>query len=166
MKRFVVDTNVAIVANGQCESSDDKPPAIECRVAAVNFLIDVIKSARIILDMDGEVQIEYHRYLNPRGQPGVGDRFYLEVINSLPDKVERVALSKRSDGEYVDLPQPLIDISFDPSDRKFAAIAKLTGTPVVNATDSDWVNAASTLKACGIEVENLCGCDKSKWFEE
>ncbi len=116
--------------------------------------------------MDGEVQIEYHRYLNPRGQPGVGDRFYLEVINSLPDKVERVALSKRSDGEYVDLPQPLIDISFDPSDRKFAAIAKLTGTPVVNATDSDWVNAASTLKACGIEVENLCGCDKSKWFEE
>jgi hypothetical protein len=164
VKRFVVDTNVAIVANGQSERPEERPPTVHCRAAAVSFLMEVLGSGKILLDLDGEAQNEYRRYLNPRGQPGVGDRFYLAVINSSPERVERIELPLRNDGEYADLPQPLIDIGFDPSDRKFAALAKKGNAPVANATDSDWVNDAATLKACGIKVQNVCGCDKTKWF--
>jgi hypothetical protein len=102
--------------------------------------------------------------LNPRGQPGVGDRFYLEVINSTPHKVERVALPRRADGEYLDLPQPLIDAGFDPSDLKFAALARREGVPVYNAVDSDWINHSQILVAEQIAVEHLCGCDPADWF--
>ncbi|MGO9431005.1 hypothetical protein [Rhodoblastus sp.] len=82
-----------------------------------------------MLDQAGEIQAEYRRYLNPRGQPGVGDRFYLEVLNSAPKRIERVELPKRDDGEFLDLPQALIDVNFDPSDRKFAALAKRKRRP-------------------------------------
>jgi hypothetical protein len=165
VKCFVVDTNVAIVANGQSERPEEKPPTIQCRKAAVIFLMELLASSKILLDLDGEAQGEYRTYLNPRGQPGVGDRFYLEVINSAPDRVERIDLPRREDGEYADLPQALIDVGFDPSDRKFAALANKARASVANATDSDWVNDAMTLQACGISVQNLCGCDKTKWFE-
>jgi hypothetical protein len=57
----------------------------------------------------GEIQAEYRTYLDARGQPGVGDRFYQAVINSAPKKIVRIDLPKRDDGEFTDLPQELID---------------------------------------------------------
>ena len=55
-----------------------------CRLAAVEFLQEVLVRGCVVLDLAGEIEAEYHRYLSPRGQPGVGDRFYLEVLNSAP----------------------------------------------------------------------------------
>jgi len=164
--RYVIDTNVPIVANGRGNPSREKLPALECREAAVNFLINLLmgSSAKLVLDTGGAIQAEYHRHLHPRGQPGVGDRFYLAVLQSAPRLVERVDLPKRDDGEYVDMPQTLIDLGFDPSDRKFAALARRETIPVVNATDSDWVNHYSELSFSGIDVKFLCGCDTEMWF--
>jgi hypothetical protein len=88
----------------------------------------------------------------------------MEVINSSPDRVERVDLPRRPDGEYLDLPQSLVDSGFDPNDRKFAALARRESVPVYNAVDSDWINHSQTLAAEQIEVENLCGCDPTSWF--
>jgi hypothetical protein len=165
MTRCTVDTNVPIVANGRSDAKDGvKIPSVGCRTAAIEFLSSLLKSGTILLDMAGEIQIEYHRYLNPRGQPGVGDRFYQAVINSAPRLVERIDLQKRDDGEYADLPQALIDAGFDPSDRKFAALANLEQVPVINATDSDWVEHRVTLEGNGIALKFLCGCDKTEWF--
>jgi hypothetical protein len=130
----------------------------------VSFLKQLLDEGTILLDLAGEIQAEYHRYLNPQGQPGVGDRFYLEVINSAPDKVERLALPRRPDGEYLDLPQALIDTGFDPSDRKFAALARRESVPLYNAVDSDWIIHAQILAAEQIAVEHLCGCDPADWF--
>jgi hypothetical protein len=94
----------------------------------------------------------------------VGDRFYQEVLHSHPKLVERVALPKRGDGQYVDLPQELIDVGFDPSDRKFAALAKKESVAVANATDSDWLQHLASLLASGIQVVFLCGDDPGTWF--
>ena len=81
MKRCTVDTNVPIVANGLPDvSNGGKTASIDCRIAAVEFLQAVMKTGLILLDVDGAIQAEYHRHLNPRGQPGVGDRFYLEGV--------------------------------------------------------------------------------------
>ena len=86
MSRYVVDTNVPIVANGRPNPDDSGVPSNACRIAAIEFLVDTLESGKVLLDQAGEIQAEYRRYLNPRGQPGVGDRFYLEVLNSAPKK--------------------------------------------------------------------------------
>lgn len=166
MTKVVIDTNVPIVANGSSMGSGGRGPSASCREATIRFLMQIRKSGRVLLDQEGAVQAEYRRHLNPSGQPGVGDRFYQEVLNSSPNRVERIDLAKRADGEYLDLPQALIDANFDPSDRKFAALAKRTGAPVANAVDSDWHHHQQILAANGIRVDYLCGCDPMKWFEK
>ena len=165
MIRRTVDTNVPIVANGRSDdSAGNKSPSIGCRQAAINFLISLLESGKILLDSGGAMQSEYHRHLSPRGQPGVGDRFYQAVLNSAPRRIERVELPLRPDGEYADVPQSLIDARFDPSDRKFAAMAKRARVRVSNATDSDWIDHRTLLADNGIVVEFVCGCDVKKWF--
>ncbi len=161
MTRWVVDTNVPIVANGRNDGIH--PVSLDCRDATVRFLVRIRKNKeKVILDNEGEVQKEYKRHLQSSGQPGVGDLFYHEVLRN-PTIVERVDLPKRGDGEYRDLPQGVIDSGFDRSDRKFAALAKRESAPVVNAVDSDWLDAQSLLAANGIRVEFLCGCDPKLW---
>ncbi|MCW5698437.1 MAG: hypothetical protein KIT00_01195 [Rhodospirillales bacterium] len=130
----------------------------------MKFLKGLLSSGKILVDLDGKIQGEYRRYLNPSGQPGVGDRFYQAILNSSPQRIERIDLPLRDDGEYADLPQALIDANFDPSDRKFAALAKREGAPVMNATDSDWLDHQATLANNGIYVEFICGCNRTRWF--
>ncbi len=165
MKRWVVDTNVPIVANGVPDPANPRPPSLACREAAVEFLRAVLREGQILVDADGEVEAEYRRYLSPRGQPGVGDRFYLEIINSAPRRIERTELPKRLDGEYADLPQAVIDAGFDVSDRKFAALAKRTRATIANAVDSDWLHHRAVLQREGIRLHFVCGCDSAEWFE-
>lgn len=163
--KYTIDTNVAVVANGRSDIDQHGKPTIACRLATVQFLVQIIQTGTIFLDLEGEMAAEYRRYLQPRGQPGVGDRFYREILNSHPDRIVRVSLAKRNDGEFLNCPQSLIDINFDPADRKFAAMASITGAHVVNSTDSDWVNHAEEIRQSGIIVQNLCGCDPEVWFE-
>lgn len=158
MTRYVIDTNVPIVANG-----NDESVRLECRIAAVEFLRKAIKNGMIYLDTAGEIQTEYRTHLNPRGQPGVGDLFYREVINSHPKKISRVDVSKQADGQYEDVPQAIVDAGFDPSDRKFVAVALKSNAGVHNAVDSDWVNDRALLEANGVEIIFLCGCDPAQW---
>lgn len=162
MTRWVVDTNVPIVANGH--GVEKHPVNPNCRKAAIEFLVRILDNKeKIVLDNGGEVQKEYNRNLQSSGrQPGVGDRFYHEVLRN-PMMIERVDLPKRRNGEYRDLPQDVIDSGFDRSDRKFAALAKRESAPVVNAVDSDWLDAQSLLAANGIRVKFLCGCDPKLW---
>ena len=164
MTEWVVDTNVPIVANGRSEDGEARPPSLACREATVLFLLRVVTSERVLLDQGGEIQAEYRAHLRPSGQPGVGDRFYQVVLQSSPDRVRRVDLPRGSDGEFENLPTSLRAIGFDPSDRKFAALAHQEAAPLANATDSDWINDAETVEQAGIRVHNLCGCDPQNWF--
>jgi hypothetical protein len=166
VKRCTVDTNVPIVANGRPDPSNGgRTASIDCRIAAVQFLQSVMRTGLLLLDAEGEIQAEYHKHLNPRGEPGVGDRFYLAILNSAPHLVERLELPKREDGEYAHLPQALIEgTKFDPSDRKFAALAAKEGIPVINTTDTDWLHHRAILNDAGVQVEFLCGCDTTKWY--
>ncbi len=164
MKKYIVDTNVPIVANGRSEDNVGKVVSVACRAAAITFLIDVLKNGKIFVDLAGEIQGEYHRYLNVFGQPGVGDRFYQEVLHSAPTRIIRVELEKDANGEFNDLASAIVNSGFDPSDRKFAALSTKVKVPVFNATDSDWVDHSLLLKANGVDVFNLCGCSQDSWF--
>lgn len=148
----VVDTNVAIVANGR-----DGAVRAECKLAAIMALQDIIEKKVVCLDSSGEIQTEYRTYLDPKGQPGVGDRFFQEVINSHPKRVKRVDLEKLETGEFRDVPNELIEVGFDPSDRKFVAVAKKAKALILNAVDSDWLDHKETLIRNGVKVKFVCG---------
>lgn len=158
MSDFVVDANVPIVANGQQTNAS---PA--CRLTAVEFLEQLLNSARIVVDAAGEIEAEYHRYLQPRGQPGVGDRFYQAVLNSAPERIVRVALQK-VDGEFVDFPDDERLVQFDLNDRKYVAAARKTNSSVAVATDSDWLGHREALEDCGVALRFVCGTDRATWF--
>jgi hypothetical protein len=134
-------------------------------LAAIDFLDSLLKGGRVLLDLAGEIQAEYARHLRPAGQPGVGDRFYQAVLHSAPQRVERIVLPTAPDGSYVDYPRDPALASFDPSDRKFAALAVRAKAPVVVATDSDWITARAPLDAHGVSIRFLCGCDPARWFD-
>ena len=160
--RRVVDTNVPIVANGKQTNA-----SIECRLAAVDFLKLLIENGKTILDLGGAIEAEYHRYLSPSGQPGVGDRFYQMILNSAPKSVERIDLPiDQNTGEFVDFPNDADLASFDLSDRKFAAAARKADVAVVNATDTDWSTYKSALQRNGVAIEFICGCDPLLWFSD
>lgn len=115
------------------------------------------------MDTAGEMQQEYRTYLNPSGEPGVGDRFYQSILQRAKN-IEWVDLNQDAAGEYIDLPAEIVDAGFDPSDRKFAAMSVKEDVPVVNATDSDWANDKELLESNGVQIRFLCGCDPAAWF--
>lgn len=159
--RFVVDTNVPIVANGRPDPQESgRKPSIECRLAAIGFLEDLHDRGRAVVDLEGEIVDEYRRHLNASGQPGVGDRFYQTILQ----QGQRVPLPRGDDGEYADFPRDPDLAGFDRSDRKFAALARRIRVPVANATDSDWLDHRDTLARHGIEIHFVCGCDRERWF--
>lgn len=160
-----MDTNVAIVANGRPgPARGARPPSAACRRAAIMALIDIVQRGVVALDLAGAMQAEYARHLNPHGQPGVGDRFFLEVLNSMPGRVERVDLPLSPCGDYIDFPTDPALTGFDRSDRKFAAMSRRCGIPVLVATDSDWVGHKTALQANGVVIDFLCTDDPACWF--
>ena len=161
MRRWTIDTNVPVVANGR--DSGGRPVAPACRKAAVDFLTRILAEREgVVLDRDGEIAKEYRKNLCPSRQPGVGDRFYQAALQQ--GRCEWVDLPMQANGEYADLPQPVIDAGFDRDDRKFAALAKREGIPVVNAVDGDWLAARQLLADNGIRVKFVCGRNHARWF--
>jgi len=155
----VVDTNVAVIANGRGTNAHPS-----CQLKAIKALREVLTSHTVVIDIAGEMLSEYRRYCDPKGQPGVGDRFFREIIMNYSTRIRRIDLPKTSKGDFVDFPNDPRLSGFDWSDRKFAAASRQQSAPVLNATDSDWLIHRRTLKQHGIDVLFLCGCDKSSWF--
>jgi len=157
--RRVIDTNVPIVANGRTTNATST-----CQLACLDALRNILENGRIVIDDAGEMLAEYERHLSPGGQPGVGDRFFREILMNFTGKVERVHLERRADGSYVDFPADTRLNRFHLDDRKFAAASRKTGIPVMNAIDTDWLNHRVALAENGVEVEFLCGCNREEWF--
>jgi hypothetical protein len=147
--RYVVDTNVPIVANGG--SRNRKPgrnASLECRTETIEFLERLLKHGQIVLDLGGEIQAEYLRFLNVQA----------------PKRVERIELVK-NDGEFDDFPNDPKLAAFDLNDRKFVAAGRKARASIANAIDSDWLDHRDALLANNVRIDFVCGCDKTKWFE-
>ena len=151
--RAVVDTNVLVVAN---ERSPQAGPG--CVLACVHHLQRLRQEGRIVIDDGWRILREYGSHASDTGQPGVGDEFYLWVLQHRgTSRVEEVPITevggRRGFAEFPD--DPALD-TFDPNDRKFAATAVVAEAPVWNAVDSDWWHYRHVLEAHGIVVEFLC----------
>lgn len=154
MSTKVVDTNVAVVANGR-----DTHASPACQLETIQFLRRLVDSGRVVVDDNGGIFAEYDRRLRPEGQPGVGDLFYRHVLDNRGN-AQRV--------RWVDVRQPRGDAlrrafeagglaAFDRSDRIFALCSAVSRAPLATATDSDWPQHEAGLRHCGIKIEYVCG---------
>ncbi|SEP49900.1 hypothetical protein SAMN02990966_07448 [Rhodospirillales bacterium URHD0017] len=161
MTEVIVDTNVAVVANKQNSS------VVATCVDACMVFITTARNQHIVLMDDGDaIRQEYAQALQQSRPYGLGALFLQHVYQYQydPTRVRRVPLAIAVDGGYADFPNDAMLANFDISDRKFAALARKTGVPVTNATDSDWADNIATLNAHGIAVDFLCGQNKTSWF--
>lgn len=154
---FVVDTNVAVVANGRQTHAD-----LRCQKLCVEKLRSVVADEVIAIDDKGAILQEYRRHLNFSGMPGVGDTFFKHVFDYQyrEDKVRRTPITPSADDGrgFQELPTNRLD----PSDRKFLAVAVVANAVVLNATDSDWDEHKALTEALGVQVEQLCPQHASK----
>lgn len=152
---YLIDTNVAIVANGK----SDAGPA--CVLAAIERLERLIAGEILVLDDAEHILTEYRRHLSPHGQPGTGDQFFRWIWEQAaynPQHCAQVALALDEDGHFAAFPAAPELADFDPSDRKFVAAARThpAAPPVVNATDTDWHHHRDALAAHGVQIEFIC----------
>lgn len=157
--RVVVDTNVAIAANGK-----NTHASLACQLKCVELLQQLSaggKRHQICLDEGEQILEEYRTYLNHSGEPGVGDGFYRFLHDHMyfREKVVRVPVTPVEDEArgFAELPPN----DFDVSDRKFLAVAVAAEATVINALDTDWHEHAAFIADVGVEVMQLCpqhGC--------
>ena len=146
MRDVIIDTNVAVVANRQ------NVDVIEsCVDACIRFLSTARDDHVVLMDCGDEIRAEYAKALRDRRPYELGALFLMHIYQQQynPERVRRVSLQKGTDGEFVDFPKVPELSSFDLDDRKFAALARKTGTSVTNAIDSDWVDYLTVLNANG-----------------
>ena len=156
MSAQVVDTNVAIAANGQATHADEA-----CQLACVDALYLAV-GQEVAIDAGGLILAEYGGRLSHAGKPGVGDMFFKHVFDNQyqPTCVRRVAISPVEDDRrsFDELPPN----NLDRSDRKFLAVAVAANAVILNATDSDWDEQATLLEDLEVEVRQLCPQHRTK----
>lgn len=157
-RKCIVDTNVPVIANEALNPDSDKNA--DCILACVEAIEHVQNTVNcLILDAGDEIFTEYRRNLSLSGQPGAGDAFMRWVHDhrwSLPE-ANRVAIAKDGDS-YMEFPNQDDLAKFDPSDRKFVAVANKhpCHPPILQAGDSKWWNFRDILENAGITVRFLC----------
>ena len=161
MSAYVIDTNVGVVANGRGDTQADSA----CKLACVKKLRECVeilnekRSGHVVIDSGDEVFEEYRSHFNFSGQPGTGDKFFQTLYERQysTDNCERVEINRDDEWGYLEFPHDEALNGFDPSDRKFVAIAMQSeNSPVIlNATDSDWHESKEALDKY-VRVEQLC----------
>ena len=151
---IVMDTNVAVVANGKAQQADR-----DCILECIDRLRH-IQDECLLLDNRNLILDEYRKNLNPSGQPGPGDRFFswLWRNHANPEYCRKVAVKPREDRGFEEFPEDPNLSSFDQDDRKFVAVALAseTGPDVLNASDADWWHYRQALRQHGVEIVFLC----------
>ncbi len=157
----VVDTNVAVVANGHSRQ------ASPCCVSNCVKRLGRITSGdeKLVLDNQWLIIQEYQRNLRSSGQPGVGDAFLKWVLTNRrnPERCELVNITPVDDQQtsFGEFPSDPDLNGFDLADRKFVAVALAhrQKPPILQAVDAAWWIFKDALFRNGVKVEFLCEDD-------
>jgi len=155
----VVDTNVPVVANSR--SGQASP---DCVLVCLQRLDRITRTGRVALDDQWRIIREYQANLRSSGQPGVGDAFLKWILTNLanPERCELVSITPVGDEtNFQEFPSDTALRRFDPSDRKFVAVALAHSQhpPIIQAIDSKWWEFRIPLRRNGVKVEFLCQQD-------
>jgi hypothetical protein len=163
MKTNVVDTNVILVANSaHAEVSE------ECVIACVLRLRELMKSGALVLDDNYRILREYQNKTTPRKGKGVGDLFVKWALSNIANavRVHQVMLTETTPDKYLEFPDSALEVSFDRSDRVFAATAHAhhQKPAILQAADCKWLDWWVPLSSYGVKVDFLCGSDVCKVY--
>ena len=153
---IIVDTNVAVVANGMTEQAGQT-----CMYACIGKLRQIIEGEHVLLlDSTYLIVEEYRNNLSLSGQPGFGDFFMLWVWESQANRrlCRIVPVTPHDARGFEEFPDDPDLASFDMDDRKFVAVALASGgsPQVLNASDTDWWHHREPLHRHGVDVVFLC----------
>jgi hypothetical protein len=148
----VIDTNVIVTADGRSDADAD------CVARAASRLSDLANRGEAVIDDGFRILKEYLANRASYGEaPGAGSEFLQWLlVNQATERCTQVHLTETAPDEFTEFPDDPDLATFDRSDRKFAAAARVAGAPVVNATDPDWAEHAPALSRNGIQVDELC----------
>ena len=151
----VLDTNVAVVANGKTGQADK-----DCILECIARLRHIQEECLLLLDDRNRIIDEYRNNLNPSGQPGPGDAFFLWLWQNQANQeyCRNIAVTPHEDHGFEEFPDDPDLSAFDQDDRKFVAVALASGTgpKVLNASDTDWWHHRQALQKHGVEIVFLC----------
>ncbi|HVJ93781.1 MAG TPA: hypothetical protein VM580_28475 [Labilithrix sp.] len=164
-RRCVVDTNVTTTANGA-----NRGASAACVAASARALYAVMAKGHVFIDDGGRIVAEYRKNLNAKGQPGPGDAFFKWLLTHewSSEKVTRVAITPTGPDEFAELPMPRKGVVYDPSDRKFLAVAAAHDEhpPILQSFDSKWWGWRKELSKIKVKVHFLCERDIAKKHAE
>lgn len=150
----VVDTNVAVVANGH---SDQASPNLVQR--CILALLEVTQKGGLVLDDGDRIVGEYRANLSQSGQPGTGDMFMKWVhdnrFNDSLCELRAIHCLEEPTQRFQEFPAtPAALASLDISDRKFVAVANAQSPrrPILQAVDYKWWGWKDDLALAGISV--------------
>lgn len=153
--RRIIDANVLVVAHNKLPQASR-----QCVTSCTQFLGTVEKSGILVIDDCWRILKEYQNNVLGSGQPTVGYKFLEWILRNYknPSRCEQVYITQIAENDFAEFPQSPSLAGFDPSDRKFVAVA-LTHPQrpaIANAVDSDWRNYESALADHGVKVDFLC----------
>jgi hypothetical protein len=161
----VVDTNVPMAANGVTTAS------AECMRACRDALVEIMEDRRrLAIDDDGEIVGEYKGNLRSDGAPSIGKLFLIWILTNQYNsaRCDRVPLRALEDGKgFEEFPDGEGLECFDPSDRKFVAVANAHAErpPILEGLDSKWWGWREALGRAGIMVLFPCEAEIRETYE-
>ena len=131
----LVDTNVAIVANGKSEQADE-----ELVEKCIDAILEITMKGGLVIDSEDRIFDEYRQNLSLSGQPGTGDAFmkWVHDFRWQTELCERRDVTCLDEDEQVfkEFPDESALRDFDRSDRKFVAVANAgKPRPILQAVD-------------------------------
>jgi hypothetical protein len=167
-RNCVVDTGVAMVANGAHEAVSPR-----CVAASARALHELMLDGHVFVDDGGRIVAEYRRNLNAWArQPGPGDAFLKWLLTHEWGglKVTRVTITPKDEApdDFHELPAAPNGVRYDPSDRKFLAVAAAHNShPVIlHSVDFKWWGWRDALQAAGVTIDFLCPEDVAAKYAE
>ena len=154
----VVDTNVAVVANGKSQQA-----CAICVLTCTEKLQQIMNGeVKLVLDDNWRILDEYMRNLRSHGTD-VGDRFLRWLLTHKDTQCDFVSITPidGQENDFQEFPTDSALANFDPADRKFVAVA-LTHSekpPILQAVDSGWWNYREALHRNGVTVNFICEDD-------
>lgn len=156
--KAVIDTNVLRVAARQHADVSD-----ECVTKCIQQLSMMQKDGVVVIDDDYKILGEYLKSPPLMKSNEVGGKFLKWLLQNQCNilHVAQVSITETGPDYFSEFPDPTLQPTFDPADRKFVAVANAhpDKPPVWQAADCKWLDWWPALQATGVRVEFLCPDD-------
>lgn len=163
MSEVVIDTNVLLIANGR----HDDVSAV-CVAHCIAELQRVQRDGKVVIDDAYHLLQEYLHKTSLHPPKGVGDVFLKWLLRNIGNAalVETVSIHETATDEFAEFPVAALQAAFDPSDRKFVAVAAAhpAKPPIWQGADCKWLHWWPQLADAGTRVEFLCPEDACRYF--